>query len=154
MFLRILDVFSVSHNVVAFQFLVLIMNLLNAWEVVLPTLLSVRVSFFFNVRDLVLFAIFSLGFWISWVGRKFAVSILDMVRLEIGSWSSAELIVTCAFFGILSTFCCTAPLDVMAVWFSWPPLEVGVGYRSGASCLGMSGAIGFLCGLDSIVLPF
>ena len=42
----------------------------------------------------------------------------------------------------------------MALWFSWPPLEVGVRYRAGASCLGMSGAIDFLCGLDYIVLPF
>ena len=40
------------------------------------------------------------------------------------------------------------------MWFSWPPLEVGVGYLSGASCLGMSGAAGFLCGLHSIVCPF
>ena len=42
----------------------------------------------------------------------------------------------------------------MAVWFSWPPLEVGVEYLDGASCLGMSGDIAFLCGLDSIVRPF
>ena len=40
------------------------------------------------------------------------------------------------------------------MWFSWPPLEVGVGYLSGASCLGMSGDTGFLCGLNSIVRPF
>ena len=42
----------------------------------------------------------------------------------------------------------------MAVWFSWPPLEVGVGYLSGASCLGMSGDTGFLGGVDSIVRQF
>ena len=42
----------------------------------------------------------------------------------------------------------------MAVWFSWPPLEVGGQYRAGASYLGMSGAIDFLCGIDSFVLPF
>ena len=42
----------------------------------------------------------------------------------------------------------------MAVCFPWPLLEVGVGYRAGASCLGVSGAIGFLCGMDSIVLSF
>ena len=42
----------------------------------------------------------------------------------------------------------------MAVWFSWPPLEVGVVYLAGASCLGMSVAIGFICGLDYIVHPF
>ena len=28
----------------------------------------------------------------------------------------------------------------MALFFSWPPLEVGVGYRTGAdACLGMTG---------------
>ena len=42
----------------------------------------------------------------------------------------------------------------MAVWFSWPPLEVGVGYPAGASCLGMSDDTGFLGGLDSIVRQF
>ena len=40
------------------------------------------------------------------------------------------------------------------MWFYWPPLEVGDRYRSGASCLGMSGAIEYLCGMDSIVLTF
>ena len=79
---------------------------------------------------------------------------LDLVRLAIGSRSSAELIVTCVFFGIVSTFCCTAPLEVMDRWFSCPPLEVGVLYLTGASCLGMSGAIGFLCGMDYIVISF
>ena len=78
--------------------------------------------------------------------RKFAVSMLYLVRLAIGSCSSAYLIVTCFFFGIVSTFCCTAPLEVMAMWFSWSPLEVGVGYHAGASFLGMSGAIDFYVG--------
>ena len=54
----------------------------------------------------------------------------------------------------MSTVCCTVLLEVMVVWFSWTPLEVGVGYRAGDSCLGMSGVIDFLCGLDYIVLPF
>ena len=40
------------------------------------------------------------------------------------------------------------------MWFSWLPLEVGVGYLSGTSCLGMSGDIVFLCGMDFIVRPF
>ena len=31
---------------------------------------------------------------------------------------------------------------------------MGIGYLAGASCLGMSGDIGFSCGLDSIVCPF
>ena len=59
----------------------------------------------------------------------------------------------CVFL-IVSTFCCTAPMEVMAVWFSWPPLEVGVGYLAGASCLGMSVDTGFLGELDSIVRQF
>ena len=107
-----------------------------------------------NVWDLVLFAIGSFRFWISWMVRNFAVNMVDMVRLAIGSWSSDELIFTCLFFGVFSTFCCTAPLKVMVMWFSWPPLEVGDGYFSGASCLGMSGDTGFLGGLDSIVCQF
>ena len=107
-----------------------------------------------TVWDLVLSVIGSLRFWIAWVGHKFAVSMLDLVRLAIGSWSSAELIFPCVFFGIMSTFCYTEPLEVMAVWFSWPPLEVGVGYLAGSSCIGMSGEISLLCGLDSIVCPF
>ena len=48
------------------------------------------------------------------------------------------------FFGIVSNFCCTTPLEVMAVFFSCPPLEVGVGTRTGVTaCLGM---IGVECG--------
>ena len=54
----------------------------------------------------------------------------------------------------MSNFCCTAPLEVMAVWFYWPPLEVGVGYLAGACCLGISGDTGFLGGLDSNVRQF
>ena len=41
------------------------------------------------------------------------------------------------------------------MWFSWPPLEVGVVYLSGAtSCLGMSGDTVFFGGLDSSVRQF
>ena len=58
------------------------------------------------------------------------------------------------FFEIVFNVCCTVFLEVIALWFFWPPLEVGVRYIAGASCLGMSGAIDFLCGPDSIVLPF
>ena len=64
------------------------------------------------------------------------------------------MIVTCVFFVIVGNFFCTAPLEVMAVWFSWPPLKVGVGYLDSSYCLGISDVIGFLCGLDFIVLPF
>ena len=65
---------------------------------------------------------------------------LDMVRLGIDSWSPLEFIATCVFFGIVSNFCCTTLLEVMAVFFSCPPLQVGVGYLNGAtSCLGMHG---------------
>ena len=58
------------------------------------------------------------------------------------------------FFVIVCTVFCSAPLEVMAGWFSWPPLEVGVRYRSGTACLGMRGAFDVLCGLDFIVFPF
>ena len=100
----------------------------------------------FTVRDLFLFTIGSFRFWIAWMVRKFAVSILDLVCLAIGSFSPAELVVTCVFFENMSTFCGTSPLEVMAMWFSWPPLKVGVGYLAGASCLGISGDIGFYVG--------
>ena len=43
------------------------------------------VYFCVNVWDLVLFAIGSLVFWIVLVGCKFAVSLLDLVRLALGS---------------------------------------------------------------------
>ena len=85
------------------------------------------VNFCVTVQDIVLFAIGSFWVWIAWMVGKFAASMLDLVRLAIGYWSPLELIVTCVFFGIVSTFCYTTPLEVMAVWFSWPPLEVGVG---------------------------
>ena len=93
-----------------------------------------------TVRDLVLVAIGSFRFWIAWMVGGFAEFMLDLVRLAIGSWSPLDLIETCVFFGIGSNCCCTKPLEVMALCFSWPPLEVGVGYRTGAtSCLGMIG---------------
>ena len=93
-----------------------------------------------NVRDLVLVAIGSFRVWIAWMVGGFAEFLLDLVHLAIGSWSPLELIATCVFFGIGSNIFCNTPLEVMAVCFSLPPLEVGVGYRTGAtSCLGMSG---------------
>ena len=71
---------------------------------------------------------------------KFSESMLDLVRSEISSCSPLELIGTCVFVGIVSNFFCTKPLEVMAVCFSWPPLEVGVGCLTGATtCLGISG---------------
>ena len=98
------------------------------------------VYFCVTVWDLVFFAIGSFRVRISLVVGEFALSMLDLVRLAISSWSPLELMTTCVFFKIVSTFCCTAPLEVMDVCFSWSPLEVGVGYlNSGTACLGMSG---------------
>ena len=57
-------------------------------------------------------------------------------------------------FVIVCTVCCSAPLEVMAGWFYWPPLEVGVRYRSNAACLGMKGAFDVLFLMDFIVSPF
>ena len=97
-----------------------------------------------TVRDLVLVAIGSFRFWIAWMDGWFADFMIDLVRLAIGSWSPLEFIATCVFFGTGSNYCSTTPLEVMAVCFSWSPLELGVGYRTGAtSCLGM---IGVECG--------
>ena len=58
------------------------------------------------------------------------------------------------FFIIVFTVCCSAPFEVMVGWFSWPPLEVGVRYRSVAACLGMRGAFDVLFWMDFIVFPF
>ena len=91
------------------------------------------------MRDLVIVAIDSFRVWISWMVDVLSESMIDLVRLAIGSLSPLELIATCVSFGIVSNFCCTTPLEVMDVCFSWPPLEVGVGYRTGATAyLGMT----------------
>ena len=39
----------------------------------------------------------------------------------------------CLFFGNVCTACFSAPLEVVAGWFSWSPLEVGTRYLSGAA---------------------
>ena len=93
-----------------------------------------------NFWGIVLSAIGSFRVWIDWMVGGLAESMLDQVRLAIGSWSPLELIATWVFLGIVSNFCCTTPLEVIAIFFSWPPLEVGVGYRtSTAVCLAMTG---------------
>ena len=60
----------------------------------------------------------------------------------------------------MSGFCCNTPLEVITLYFFWPPLEVGVGYRGGTNvCLGRTG-VGFgnnFCasgGKDSTVRQF
>ena len=93
-----------------------------------------------NIWDLVLAAIGSFRVWIAWMVGGLVGYILDLVCSEIGSWSLLELIATWVFFGIVSNFFCPAPIEVMAVFFPWPPLEVGVGYRtSSPAFLGMTG---------------
>ena len=57
-------------------------------------------------------------------------------------------------FVIVCTVFWSAPLEFMAGWFYWPPLEVGVRYRSNAACLGMRGAFDVLFLMDFIVFPF
>ena len=100
------------------------------------------------MQYLVLSEIGSFRVWIAWMVGGIVEYILDLVRLEIGSWSHLELTATWMLFGIVSDFWCTTPLEVMAFFFSWPPLEVGVGYRTGAAaCLGMTdvGCVNTLC---------
>ena len=58
------------------------------------------------------------------------------------------------FFGIVCTVCCRAPLKVVAGWFYWSPLEVGIRYCSGAAFLGMRGALDVLLWMDLIVSSF
>ena len=113
-----------------------------------------------NARVVVLSAIGSFKVWISWMVGGFVESMLDRLRLVIGYWSPLELIATWVFFRIVSNLCCTTPLEVMAFFFSWTPLEVGVGYCACASaCLGMTdvgcGNTLFTSGVkDSTVLQF
>ena len=65
---------------------------------------------------------------------------IDLVRLAIDSWSPLELTDTWVFFGIMSGFCCNTPLEIITLFLSWPPLEVGVCYRTKSDdCLGMTG---------------
>ena len=54
----------------------------------------------------------------------------------------------------MCTVCCSAPLEVVAGWFYWSPLEVGIRYCSGAAFLGMRGAVDVLFWMDFIVSPF
>ena len=70
-----------------------------------------------NVQDLVLAAIGLFRVWIAWMVGGLDAYMLDLVRFAIGSWSPLELIATWVFFGIVSNFCCTTPLEVMAVFF-------------------------------------
>ena len=76
------------------------------------------VYFCVTVRDIFLFATGLVRVWTAWMVGEFAESMHDLVRLAIVSWSPLELIVTCLIFGIVSTCCCTTPLEVMAVCFS------------------------------------
>ena len=51
---------------------------------------------------------------------------LDMVRLEIGSWSPLDLTATWVFFGIVSGFCCNTPLEVIILFFLVQPWNLVV----------------------------
>ena len=82
--------------------------------------------------DHVLSAIGSFRVWINWMVSGLVESILDLVCLAILSWSPLELTATWFFF-IVSDFYCITPLEVMALFFSSPPLEVGVEYRTGVA---------------------
>ena len=112
------------------------------------------------MRDLVLVKIGSFRVWIAWMVGRLDAYMLDLVHFAIGSWSPLELIATWVFFGIVSKFCCTTPLEVTAVCFYWPPLKVGIGCRTGATtCLGMIGVecCNYVCALggkDSSVFQF
>ena len=61
------------------------------------------------MQDIVLVAMGSFRFWIAWMVDGLAESMLDLVRLAIGSWSPLGVISNCVFLGILSNFCCTTP---------------------------------------------
>ena len=50
-----------------------------------------------TVRDIVLVSIDSFRVWIAWKVCEFSESVIELVRLVIGSWSPLELIATCFF---------------------------------------------------------
>ena len=54
------------------------------------------------------------------------------------------------FFVMVLTVCCSAPLEVVAGWFSWSLLELGIWYFSGADFLVMRGALDVLFWVDLI----
>ena len=56
-------------------------------------------------------------------------------------------------FGNVCTVCCSASLEVVAGWFSWSPLEVGIRYSSGAACLDLRGALVVLFWMG-FIFPF
>ena len=90
--------------------------------------------------DIVLDATGSFRVRIAWIVGGMVEFMRDLVCLAIGYWSPFELTSTWVIFGIVSGFCCNTSLGVINLYFSWPPLEVGVGYRSGTdACLGRTG---------------
>ena len=97
------------------------------------------------MRDIFLSATGSFRVRIAWIVGGMVEFMRDLVCLAIGYWSPFELTSTWVIFGIVSGFCCIKPLENMALFFSWPPLEVGVGYLTGTTaCLGKSGnTVGF-----------
>ena len=91
------------------------------------------------MRYLVLAAIGSLRVWIAWMVGGLDESMLDMVPFDDRLLFTLGVDCYLGVFEIVNNFCGTTPLEVMAV-FSWPPLEVGLGYLTGpADCLGMTG---------------
>ena len=57
------------------------------------------------------------------------------------------------FFGNVCTVCFNTPLEVVAGWFSWSPLEVGTLYLSGAAFLCVRVALDVLFWMG-FIFPF
>ena len=90
------------------------------WEVI--------VYFCSQVFDLVFFEIGSDVFWIIF---NVLLLLLDLVLLDIGSWSSNVLIVIFFIFSTLWTVSLSTPLEGVAGLFTISRLEVGNRYFSG-----------------------
>ena len=76
--------------------------------------------------DLVLAAISLFRVWLVWIFGGLVESMRDLVRLAIGFWSHLEFTATWVFLVIVSGFCCNTPLEVITLYLSCPPLELGV----------------------------
>ena len=94
--------------------------------------------------DLVLAAMGSFRGWIVCICRELVEAMRDLVRLVMDSWSPLELTSTWVILEIVSGYCWYTPLEVITLSLPWPPLEVGVGYHSGADVCSSTTGVG--CG--------
>ena len=66
--------------------------------------------------------------WIALKGGSVSEEAMrDIVQAAMGSWSTLELDATWLFLEIISGCCWNEPLEVVTLFLTWSPLEVGTG---------------------------